>query len=115
MFRRWQLGRRAGLITIKGVIMEYATIALFIGTVVSLIEERVGKFQEMSPGQKQAINAVLTYFLPLAITFAATYIDPRYSGADETALAGLVMLAAPVLCLGASQFAHWIDKTYMQK
>jgi NhaP-type Na+/H+ or K+/H+ antiporter len=95
--------------------MDYAAIALLIGAIASLIEERVGKFQEMSPGQKQAINAVVTYFLPLAVTFLATYVDPKYSGADQTALAGLVMLAAPVVCWGASQLAHWLDKTYIQK
>lgn len=95
--------------------MDYAGIALLIGAIASFIEERYGKFGEMGADKKQAVNAVITYFIPLAVTLAATYIDPRYSGADKNAIAGLVLVAAPVTCWSASQLAHYIDKRFFIK
>jgi hypothetical protein len=78
--------------------------------IVSLIEERYGKFQDLTAGQKQLINAVLTFFLPVAVTFAGSYIDPKYANVDQQAIVYLLLVLAPVLCYAASQLAHGIDK-----
>lgn len=95
--------------------MDYAGIAFLIGFIASFVEERVGKFQELTKGQKEAVNAAVTYFVPLAITLAATYIDKRYAGADKEAISTLVITAAPLVCFAASQLAHWIDKRFFVK
>ena len=85
------------------------------GLLVSFLEERFGKFQDLTPGQKQAVNAVLTFFLPIAVGFAGSYIDPKYANVDQKAIVYMLLVLAPVLCYAASQAAHGIDKAAQAK
>jgi hypothetical protein len=96
--------------------MDYLPIITTLwGLLVSFLEERYGKFQDLTPGQKQAVNAVLTFFLPIAISFAASYIDPKYANVNQQALVYVLLVLAPVVCYAASQAAHGVDKLLQAK
>lgn len=80
---------------------------------ISWIEERVGKFETLSPSVKQFINAGATLVVPVFVAWSAGWWAPAF-GSAEGFFNNLIQLLAPAgIWLGswlASQGWHYIDK-----
>lgn len=84
-------------------------IVLFLyGTFVSWVEERFGKFQDLTPSMKQLVNAILTIVVPGIALWLAPLWRPEF-GIPEDAANALLYLLAPAAIWLFSQIAHYFD------
>lgn len=86
-----------------------AVIITGYGSAVSFLEERFGKFQDLSPTAKQAINSLLTLVLPYVLVFVQPYWRLEFGNPNEV-ITSAFLLVAPALVWLASQVAHAADK-----
>ena len=79
------------------------------GVIISWVEERVGKFQDLSPRAKQLTNALLTYIVPALVLWLQGFWRPEFGDVTEFANS-VVMLLIPAAVWFGSQAGHYIDK-----
>ncbi|MCL4296147.1 MAG: hypothetical protein KJ077_10485 [Anaerolineae bacterium] len=83
-------------------------VTVFYGTGTSFIQERFGKFHDLSPSVKQLVNAVINLVLPYVLVFLQPYWRPEF-GEVNAAVTSLFFLVAPVAIWVVSQVAHRFD------
>lgn len=84
-------------------------IIVIWGVFAAFLQERFGKFQDLSPKTKQLINAVLTVVIPAAAAYLAPYWRPEF-GDPTKVLTGGVIVLMPMIAWLASQVGHQIDR-----
>jgi len=72
------------------------------GMFVSYVEERFGKFEQLSPRLKQTVNGFLTFVVPLLTEFFRVNADPEQ-------VIGLTLFFVPAIAWLSSQVAHGKD------
>lgn len=90
------------------MVLEGFVLALW-GIVVSLVQERFGKFQDLPANTKQLINALLTFVVPAVVNFVHPVWTPALGDESEVVTAAL-LLVAPVAIWVVSQFTHLFDR-----
>ena len=86
-----------------------AIVGFFYAAGTSYIQERFGKFQDLSPTKKQLVNSVLNFIVPAVAVFVQPYWKADFGSLDG-ALQSLFVLLVPVVVWLFSQVAHQIDK-----
>lgn len=83
-------------------------VTVFYGTGTSFLQERYGKFHDLSPSVKQFANAVLNLILPYILVFIQPYWRPDF-GDLTAAVTSVFFLVVPVAVWVVSQVAHRLD------
>lgn len=86
-----------------------AVVIAGYGSVVSFLQERFGRFQDLTASQKQLINSVLTLVVPYLVAFFQPYWKLEF-GDEQQVLSSALLLIAPALVWLTSQLAHAVDK-----
>jgi len=84
---------------------------MFWGVFVSLLEERFGKFQDLSPKAKQLVNAVAAFIVPAVLLW---WVNPWWQadwGNSEEFVNAIIVLIAPAFVWAFSQLTHIIEST----
>lgn len=96
--------------------MEYdpllTLVIILYGSAVSWVQERFGKFQDLSPRAKQAVNAALGFFVPAIVTLLLGVVKvwPTTDlGTPEEFVTFVLLLLAPFAVWLVTQVAHWVD------
>jgi hypothetical protein len=84
------------------------------GTAVSYVQERFGKFEDLSPRMKQLINAVLAFVLPLVVVVVQPYWKAEFGDINQV-LTAVLLMGAPVLAWVVSQVMHQVDLWFKDK
>jgi len=79
------------------------------GLAVAFVQERVGKFEDLSPTQKQSINAFLAFVVPLVVNYVVPFWRPEL-GEPNAFFTALGLLLAPVFIWLVSQVGHQFDR-----
>lgn len=78
---------------------------------VSWVEERVGRFQEMSPRNKQLVNALFGFVVPALVVWTKMIVGqwPAALGTPEEFVLAVLRFLAPVAVWLATQVVHYLD------
>jgi len=87
--------------------MEIAVLGIY-GWLISMLEERVGKFQDLPAGTKQLVNALLGFVIPAVVIWLTPYWKPEF-GELEPAVSQAMFILAPAIVWGVTQVWHDIE------
>lgn len=80
---------------------------ILYGLFISFAQERVGKFQKLEPKQKQLVNVLLTFIIPLLATIFGTL---AVNGNLDELLKNGTVAGVPMLVWLVSQVGHQADR-----
>lgn len=83
-------------------------VLMLWGVFISLVQERFGRFQDLSPRVKQVVNGVLTIGVPILVAYLRPYWQANYGDANEVLMSALIILS-PMFIWIISQATHIID------
>lgn len=93
------------------MVLEGFVVALW-GFFVSLVQERFGTFQDLSPRTKQLVNSLFAFVVPVLVQWVAPVWKPEFGNTNEVVTALLTFLVPAALAWSSSQFAHHFDKLF---
>lgn len=88
--------------------MDEVLILSIYGVGTSWIQERFGKFTDLSPSLKQSINSILNLLIPYIVIFIQPYWKVEFGNPTEV-VSSLLLLLSPVFVWVVSQIAHHFD------
>lgn len=91
------------------MVLETFVLALW-GFFVSAVEERLGKFDDLSPNMKQLVNALLAFAIPVVAQYFAPIWQPEFGDINEVVKAGLFFVVPAIVAWVSSQGWHLVER-----